>query len=218
VTFRILNLYCGIGGNAKLWPDSVEVTGVDTNADVLRVYAHNRPDDIIVQADAHQFLLDNHQNYDAVWSSPPCPTHSRMAKATRHASSARKYVDMSLYQEIIFLEHHFKGKWFCVENVRPFYGEPLMPAQSVGRHIFWADFIIRAKEVPQPESFIILGTVGETEKLKEWLDIDYPEGMGAIYMPGNHCPGQCLRNACHPLMSLDIFNSAMDDSQQEMFG
>ena len=72
--------------------------------------------------------------------------------------------------------------------------------------------------MPQPEGFIFLGTVPDTEKLKDWLGIHYPEGMGAIYLGGNHCPGQALRNAVHPLLGLDVFNSAMNDSQQELFG
>jgi thiol-disulfide isomerase/thioredoxin len=36
-----------------------------------------------------------------------------------------KYPDMRLYQEIIFLNHWFKGKW-VVENVKSYY-KPLIP-------------------------------------------------------------------------------------------
>ena len=38
------------------------------------------------------------------------------------------FPDMKLYEEIIFLEHNFKGK-YVVENVIPFY-EPLIPAKK----------------------------------------------------------------------------------------
>ena len=45
---------------------------------------------------------------------------------------------LKLYQEILFLEHYFKGK-YIVENVIPYY-EPLIPAKKRGRHLYWANF------------------------------------------------------------------------------
>jgi DNA (cytosine-5)-methyltransferase 1 len=45
---------------------------------------------------------------------------------------------MTLYQEILFLQKWFSGK-FCVENVVPYY-EPLIPAQKRGRHLYWTNF------------------------------------------------------------------------------
>jgi DNA (cytosine-5)-methyltransferase 1 len=45
---------------------------------------------------------------------------------------------MKLYQEIIFLQHHFKGK-YCVENVIPYY-EPMLNPQKRGRHLYWTNF------------------------------------------------------------------------------
>ena len=49
-----------------------------------------------------------------------------------------KYPDMKLYQEIIFLDNFFNGK-YVVENVIPYY-EPLIPAKKRGRHLFWTNF------------------------------------------------------------------------------
>ena len=49
-----------------------------------------------------------------------------------------KYPDMKLYEEIIFLDNYFKGK-YCVENVLPYY-EPLIPAKKRGRHLYWTNF------------------------------------------------------------------------------
>ena len=49
-----------------------------------------------------------------------------------------KYPDMKLYQEIIFLDSFFNGK-YCVENVIPFY-QPLIPAKKRGRHLYWTNF------------------------------------------------------------------------------
>lgn len=208
---KILNLYCGLGGNRLNW-ENCQVTAVDVNEEALEVYRSYNPDDEIIVGDAHQYLLDHlHDGWDFIWSSPPCQSHSRMQKATRH--DCLKYPDMSLYQQIILLTEHFKGKW-VVENVRPYY-EPLIPAQSVGRHLFWSNFIIRATEVHQPNDFIFLGTSADTQKLKDWLGIQYD---GNIYMGGNHCPGQALRNAVHPRLGKAVLDSAFVEQQQDLFG
>mgnify|MGYP003297703472 FL=1 len=49
-----------------------------------------------------------------------------------------KYPDMRLYQEIIFLDNYFTGK-YVVENVIPFY-EPLITAHKRHRHLYWTNF------------------------------------------------------------------------------
>ena len=45
---------------------------------------------------------------------------------------------MKLYEEILFLDNHFNGK-FVVENVLPYY-EPLIKAKQRGRHLYWTNF------------------------------------------------------------------------------
>lgn len=55
------------------------------------------------------------------------------------------YPDMRLYQEIIFLDKHFKGK-YCVENVQAYY-KPLIDPQILGRHWYWANFKIPKIEI-----------------------------------------------------------------------
>lgn len=141
---KILNLYSGIGGNRKLWGDEHEITAVEYNEEIALVYKDIFPKDEVIIADAHQFLLNNYMNYDFIWSSPPCPTHSRMRyTCTKKEQKTRgklevKYADMTLYQEIILLDKYFEGK-YVVENVIPYY-EPLIPAKKLGRHLFWSNF------------------------------------------------------------------------------
>jgi DNA (cytosine-5)-methyltransferase 1 len=141
---KILNLYSGIGGNRKLWGDEHEITAVEYNEEIAMVYKDLFPNDEVIIADAHQFLLNNYMNYDFIWSSPPCPTHSRMRfTCTKKEQKTRgklevKYADMTLYQEIILLDKYFEGK-YVVENVIPYY-EPLIPAKKLGRHLFWTNF------------------------------------------------------------------------------
>lgn len=200
---KVLNLYAGLGGNRKRW-ENVEVTAVELEPKIAEVYQSLYPDDTVIIGDAHDYLLQNYQQFDFVWSSPPCQSHSKMMKATRH--KVAKYPDMYLYQEIIFLKHFFKGK-FVVENVKPYY-TPLIKADvEMQRHLFWSNFNIEKLEIPKPPSFINAGTVAEANKLKEWLGIHYD---GNIYYKGNHCPGQVLRNCVHPDIGLHIFNSAFN--------
>ena len=68
---RVLNLYAGIGGNRKFWKDC-EVTAVEYTDKIADVYAKLYPGDTVVRGDAHAFLLENYQDFDFIWSSPPC--------------------------------------------------------------------------------------------------------------------------------------------------
>lgn len=187
---KILNLYAGLGGNRKLWED-VEVTAVELDSKIATVYKRLYPRDVVIEGDAHEYLLQNSDKFDFIWSSPPCQTHSKMMKATRHKQ--KRYVDMSLYQEILFLQHFYKGKW-VVENVVPFY-EPLIPGKILGRHMYWSNFDIGDYKEPIPKDFINLANLAGKKKLMDWLDIHYEEN---IYYGNNHCPAQILRNCVHP--------------------
>ena len=196
---RVLNLYAGVGGNRKLWQD-VNVTAVELEPKIAAVYQRQHPNDTVIVGDAHEYLLENYKNFDFIWTSPPCQTHSRMICGHK----TKRYPDMSLYQEIIFLQKHFKGLW-VVENVVPYYA-PLIPAtKQVGRHLFWSNFEIVADEVPQPENFIVLSDVAGKKKLQEWLGIHYEEN---IYYGSNHCPAQILRNCVHPKVGEQILRAA----------
>lgn len=197
---KVLNLYAGIGGNRKLWGDEHQVTAVEKNEQIAEVYRALYPNDTVIIADAHEFLLTNHHFYDFVWSSPPCQTHSKMVKATRHVN--KRYPDMALYQEIIFLKHFFKGKW-VVENVAPYY-DMLIQGQKLGRHIFWSNFPIPAFDIKTPKGFANLTNLQGKQVMMDWLDIHFEKN---IYYDGNHCPVQILRNAVHPLLGKHVFES-----------
>jgi len=138
--FKVLNLYACLGGNRYKW-ENCDVTAVELDPELARLYQERFPNDKVIIADAHQYLIDNYQEYDFIWSSPPCPSHSR-ARYWGFGVNGKQpvYPDMKLYEEIIFLQNHAKGK-YCVENVIPYY-EPLIPAQKRGRHLYWTNFNI----------------------------------------------------------------------------
>lgn len=135
---KILNLYACLGGNRLLWKDC-EVTAIELDNELARLYQERFPNDTVIVADAHQYLLNNYKDFDFIWSSPPCPSHSK-ARFARHTTTKAEFPDMKLYEEIIFLKHYFKGK-FVIENVIPYY-EPLIPASKRGRHLYWTNFLL----------------------------------------------------------------------------
>lgn len=127
---KILNCYAGIGGNRKLWGDSHNITAVEYDPKIASIYQDLYPNDTVIVGDAHEYLLNNYQEFDFIWCSPPCPTHS-IINFTLNSIGVVRYPDMTLYQEVILLQKFFKGK-YCIENVKPYY-EPLIQPQISGK-------------------------------------------------------------------------------------
>ena len=194
---KILNLYAGIGGNRKLWGNDHEITAVELNPDIARIYKDFYPNDTVIIGDAHDYLIEHYVEFDFIWASPPCPSHSRI-----NFSTVRKleYPDMKLYQEIIFLQQWFKGK-YVIENVIPYY-EPLIKPQMSGRHCFWANFKIPNLDI----STKVRNDVGETTKWKM-------EQRGIIIKDFHSYKGdkrQLLNNCVEPEIGLAILESALN--------
>lgn len=138
---KILNLYAGIGGNRKLWGDEHDITAVEWDKSTAEVYQSYFPEDEVIVGDAHEYLLNNYKEFDFIWASPPCPSHSDIRRCGVHSGQVEAvYPDMTLYQEIILLTHFApeKTKW-CIENVIPYY-KPLIPGKKAQRHLFWTNF------------------------------------------------------------------------------
>lgn len=213
---KILNAYAGLGGNRKLW-EGHEVTAVELESDIAEAYRKQFVDDTVIVSDAHEYLLQNSEMFDFIWCSRPCQSHTRMMKFTRH--KLKQYPDMGLYEEIIFLDHFYKGLW-CVENVKPYYEPLIKPTAIIGRHYFWGNFTITDFCLPAYPGFIMNNNVAGSEQLKEWLGIKYE---GNIYYKGNHSPSQVLRNCVHPDLGLHILNCALNkiipkmNIQKELF-
>jgi len=144
---KILNLYSGLGGNRKLWGDHHKITAVEHDPIIAAIYQDQYPQDEVIVTNAHRYLLENYKDYDLIWSSPPCLTHSsfRFNIGVKFRGVKAEYADMSLYQEIIFLKHHFEGKW-VVENVKPYYRPLIDPTFVLQRHYFWSNFPVKPKQ------------------------------------------------------------------------
>ena len=186
---KILNLYAGIGGNRKLWGEEHEVTAVEINPQIAEIYKSNFPNDMVIITDAHEYLLNHYKEFDFIWSSPPCPTHSKLC----YSQPIKRYADMTFYQEIILLKNWFKGKW-VIENVIPYYEYLIKPTVILGRHPFWSNFNIEQKE------FINIDVSRSTaEELAEYLKMPIPREKARLL----------LRNCVEPTMGQYILQEAL---------
>ncbi len=170
--FRVLNLYACLGGNRLLW-ENCEVTAVEWDEELAKLYQERFPNDKVIVADAHQYLLDHYEEFDFIWTSPPCPSHSRLALSNKGRTKS-KYPDFKLYEEIVFLQNYFEGK-FCVENVIPYY-EPLITAQKRGRHLYWTNFNL--PRIDEPKNGIIGNGKDRVAKLSKFHNYDFRKYKG----------------------------------------
>ena len=174
---KILNLYACLGGNRYKWDEvaDIEVTAVEWDEELAKLYQERFPNDKVVVADAHQYLLDHYQEFDFIWSSPPCPTHSRARYWAIGANGKNPiFLDMKLYEEVIFLDYHFKGKW-VVENVIPYY-EPMLNPKKRGRHLYWTNFNLPSNV--NDRRFSIARPKDELKGLCNFHDYDFTKYKG----------------------------------------
>lgn len=183
--YKVLNLYACLGGNRYKWDEvakdaniDLEVTAVELDEEAARLYQERFPNDIVIVADAHQYLLDYYKDFDFIWSSPPCPTHSKVRISQKNRKTFKnEYPDLKLYEEILLLKHQYNGK-YCVENVIPYY-EPLIPAQKRGRHLYWTNFTLPNNIDREEGKGIVGGTIkGEVNLLCKFHDYDFRKYKG----------------------------------------
>lgn len=210
---KILNLYAGIGGNRKLWKD-VEVTAVEINPEIAKIYQDFFPNDKVIVGDAHKYLLQHFKEFDFIWSSPPCPTHSRINYSFKGRFNP-KYFDARLWQEIIFLKNWFNEK-YAVENVIPYY-EPLIKPQISGRHCFWANFVITNKDYGVQIGTLMHGTRKRIIREAQMPELQALHGfdLSKIRIKGKR---QILRNCVLPELGLHILECAFKTKQTTIGG
>jgi DNA (cytosine-5)-methyltransferase 1 len=198
--YKVLNLYACLGGNRYKWTDC-EVTAVELDEEAARLYQERFPNDTVIVADAHQYLLDHFKEFDFIWSSPPCPSHSKIRVSQKTRESFKFiYPDMKLYEEIIFLDNFFDGK-YVVENVTPYY-EPLISAQKRGRHLYWTNFNLPSDLKERKLDGILCSMNNEIETLSKFHDYDFKKYKGSQRLD------KMARNLVDYEVGLTIFNIA----------
>lgn len=202
---NILNLYCGIGGNRKLWGGGHKVTAVEYKEDIAAIYKHYFPEDTVIVGDAHRYLVDHYQEFDFIWSSRPCITHSRANFwASRNMDNRKKYYpDFGLYEEITFLENWFDGLWVA-ENVVPYYEPLIKPTIKMGRHLFWSNFKISDFDIKEADIH-----KGTNDHFRDTHGFD----LSGFQINGKKA--QVYRNCVHPETGLHILNCALGKVKQE---
>jgi len=204
---KILNLYAGIGGNRKLWGEDHEITAVEYNSEIASVYKDLYPKDTVIIGDAHQYLLDHYKEFDFIWASPPCPSHSDIRRCGVHAGQYEAlYPDMTLYQQIILLQNFAPKhtKW-VIENVKPYYAYLIKPSVILHRHPFWSNFNIHPNEIKDSRIH------NDINGSKEVYGINLDK-----YKIKNK--RQILRNMVNPEVGKYIIDSALDQVQHKQGG
>lgn len=203
---KVLILFAGLSGESQLWKN-VEITAIEKNRSVAAILKDKNPKYNVIVADAKQYLTKNYFNFDFIWASPPCPTHSKVRlMGTKNNSYAAKLPDMELYGYIIFLKHYFEGKW-VVENVNSFYEPLIKPNALLDRHYFWSNFFISNKKFEGfAKGTIKKGHYKELQKLKN-ISIEGYEVEGRR-------KDSILRSYVNPKIGEYVFRSAFKEKQE----
>ena len=185
-----------------MWGDNHEITAVELDENIAKVYQDLFPKDTVIKGDAHEYLQEHFNEFDFIWSSPPCQTHSsfRQNLGVRFRGVKPVYPDMKLYQEIIFLQFNFKGKW-VVENVNPYYSPLIRPNIELDRHLFWCNFDIEHSEFVRPKL-----RSAQIPQLQEAYGYD----LSNYKLPNKR---QVLRNCVLPEVGKHILDNAEGEKQ-----
>lgn len=218
---KILNCFSGIGGNRRFWDKEhtgldLDITAVELNPNIAKIYQDFFPKDKMIITDAHQYLLEHFKEYDFIWSSPPCPSHS-VCNHFLKGQGILRYPDMQLWQEIIFLKHFFKGQ-YVIENVKSYY-EPLYLPQEIGRHYFWANFKIRDLKVDYQIGTMNRQASKEKQRRAIIREAQIPEFLALRDLKDFKVPNkrQVLRNCVLPKIGLHILLESQRNIQPELF-
>ncbi len=209
---KVCNGHAGIGGNRKDWPDDkIEVTAVEINPVIAKIYKKNYPNDKVIVGDIKEYLLKNFKKFDFIWLSPPCPTHSRIRTmwqrdykiGNKTSGSSFKFPDMDLYSYIIFLKHFYKGNW-VVENVQSYYN-PLIKPYVIDNHYIWSNKLITY--------------IKKTSRKIKSQDIKEKEKRLGFIIPTNiskRFRRTLLNNCVNPKIALHIFNCVFKQQQKTL--
>ncbi len=195
----------------------MEITAIEYNAKIAKIYQDFFPNDKVLVEDAHKYLLEHYEEFEFIWSSPPCPSHSRMRKSAMKFANGENikavYPDMKLYEEILLLEGYFEGK-YVVENVISWY-DPLIRPQVLGRHYFWTNFpLSNLKTRAGGIRYSFSGAVNHNHS--EWQDSRSQRVGFDLSKYSGIDKEKILNNCVEPEIGKEIFDCAMKVKQKSL--
>lgn len=195
---RVLNAYAGIGGNRHLWPAHWAVTAVEWDPKVAAEYSRRYPADTVIVGDAHAAVMETAGDYDAVWSSPPCPTHSRLALVNVSRHGIPLAPDPRLWLEV---EHLSSSKIaYVVENVHTYYVPPVAPDLVSARHYYWASDV--------PLMLTPLASSGQLRPDTTMAQFARLFGLPPLRHGAVSDARKAMRNAVDPIEGLEVASAA----------
>ena len=175
------------------------------------LYLKRFPQDKIIVADAYKYLEDHYNEFDFIWASPPCTSHTRLCALPNYR---KRLPDLKLYSLIIFLQRFFKGKWI-VENVISYYDPLIKPTIVLDRHYLWSNFHISNKIFEKKR-----GNWKDLpiKQLCRYLNIDFSviNSFTPKNWPNHDSKRQILRNCIFPEIGKYILDQATYQVQKNL--
>lgn len=206
---RILDLYAGLGGTAKGIQSVLEKKGVDyeyfaieIDPNVCAAHKINNPRSTVICADVKDWL-DKITDFDFVWASPPCQTHSILNFSNKATGKKTNLVDWSLWHVIDHLQRT-ENVSYVVENVLIWYNEPFKHNFNLDRHYFWTNLSLLSFEYQKrTKDWGYLSVKG----WKEYHQVEHA-------ITGNK--RQQLRNCLHWSIAAGIFEQFLEPKQKQL--
>ncbi|MCE7740456.1 MAG: DNA cytosine methyltransferase [Candidatus Heimdallarchaeota archaeon] len=205
--FKVLDLFAGVGGTAKgiqtfLQEKNIpfQYVAVENDPETIKAHLKLNPDSEIEFRDAY---LTSIKDYDFIWASPPCTSHSQL-----NMYMNRKQPDMRLWSLITRLQQQQIP--FIVENVEPYYREPIPHTLELGRHRFWSNKPIIPFEVPKmPKDWGWMG-------IPDWEKFHEINTRVTKFIKDPLKRRQLLRNIVHWTISYRIIEQILFPKQKQL--
>ncbi len=218
---KILNLYAGLGGNRTYWNDH-EITAIELNPIIANVYQKRFPSDKMIIQDVFDFLQNESlEEFDFIWSSPPCQTHSHMQIFTKNSRTLKFPKINETVGLALWLNRCFE-KAFVVENVIPWYGIIDLSHRNIyhvilNRQLTYSNFYI-------PHAIFKKGNNkygeigGIMRKTRSTLMQEYSLGPWILDdLKGVHDKDQIIRNCVDPKIGKYILDHIQQKKLSDFF-